>query len=184
MQRLAWLVLVSALLFWLPSCQAPEVAESPAEAGNLRVGAALYQPTIHAVLALDGGFGHAGAAEPLVTEWRREGSGETLRITLEPGVVAVEALAPGVYRLVGAASGGRRLLGEEEGIEPASRVSAIALDPGDVVYAGRLTVREEAGKVLVVEVGGDSELARTAIQLRYPREAARMKPRLMTVMGK
>lgn len=181
MRRLAWCILAAVLVVWLPSCGTPQPEEDAPEVSGLRVGAALYQPTIHAVLAIDGGFGVADAVEPLVTEWQREGSGETLRITLAPKEVAVEALAPGVYRLVGAASGGRRVLGEEEGLAPASRVSVIVLDPGDVVYAGRLMVRERAGKVLAVEVGGDPEPARTAIRLRYPREAERMKPRLLTV---
>jgi hypothetical protein len=167
-------------------CRSRGVEEPPPEKPGVTVSAFLYQPTIHAILVIDGGYGTRKSAEPMVTEWRREGSGETFKLTLSTDSAAVQALTPGVYDLVGASAGGKNFFGQGEGEAAPVRVLPLILEPGDVVYAGRLLLREEVSKDktktrLVIEVGSDEALARSGLQLNYPNEIGRLKVKLLKV---
>ena len=183
MRGFALLLAAGTALLVLEGCQTPAVEQTRAEPPGVAISSPAYQPDIHAVLALNGGYGTIKSAGPLITQWRREGSGESFSLTLSPDVAAVQALTPGVYDLVSATSGGKDVLGEG-----AAGVSAITLEPGDVVYAGRLMMREVTVKSkskdkpktrLAIEVGNTTDIGRNGIQLNYPSVVERMKVKLL-----
>ena len=156
---------------------------------NLRPGVALpaaqYSPAKDAVLVLNGGFGSTQPAGPLVTRWRRKETGETFFLTLTPGVADVQALVPGTYELVSATGLNQQVIGSDgdREIRP-TRVSAVTLRAGDVVYAGRLQVAARKPEDISrpkwrLEVGNDSNVALAGLQRKYPAQAARLRVDLL-----
>jgi hypothetical protein len=153
----------------------------------------LFQPTVHAIVAMSGGFGTAKSAVAIETVWERKGSEERFTAALMPDRVEVKTLKPGHYSLVKAVAAGNDLLAE-----PAKDARPVAvelsLDPGDVVYIGKLLLREETrkrrvkknGKTsteevkrIVLDVKDDMASAKAAVSESHPMQAPALKRRLV-----
>ena len=156
--------------------------------------AAQYTPAKDAILVVNGGFGASKPAGPLVTRWQRKSTGETFFLTLTPDVADVQALVPGTYEVVSATGLNQEVIGAEgdHEIRP-SRVSAVTLRAGDVVYAGRLMVApqkpdKQATGILRskwrLEVGNDRTIALAGLQQKYPGQAGRLRVDLVKLTQK
>jgi hypothetical protein len=167
----------------------PKAAASP----EPTVTEELFQPTVHAILAMSGGFGTAKSAVVVETVWQRKGSEERFTAALMPDRVEVKTLKPGHYSLVKAVAGGNDLLADQP---KESRPIAVelSLDPGDVVYIGKLLLREEKrkrkvkknGKTateevrrIVLDVRDDMASAKAAVSESHPLQAPALKRRLV-----
>ncbi len=177
-----------ATLLALAACTSPEINRLPSMRSGLAVPVAQYRPAADAILVINGGFGTAKSAGPLVTQWRRKTTGETFFLTLDPNIAEVQALVPGTYELVDATGIKQQVIGKGEHEFPASRLGTITLNAGDVVYAGRLLVTpQNLGKkpadslkpYWTVEIGNDSNIAAAGIQRSYPGQAGRMRVDLL-----
>jgi hypothetical protein len=153
----------------------------------------LFQPTVHAILAMSGGFGTAKSAVVVETVWQRKGSEERFTAALMPDRVEVKTLKPGHYALVKAVAGGNDLLAEKAKDARPLAVE-LSLDPGDVVYIGKLLLREETrkrkvkknGKTsteevrrIVLDVRDDMASAKAAVSESHPLQAPALKRRLV-----
>jgi hypothetical protein len=153
----------------------------------------LFQPTVHAILAMSGGFGTAKSAVAVETVWQRKGSEERFTAALMPDRVEVKTLKPGHYALVKAVAGGNDLLAVEAKDARPLAVE-LSLDPGDVVYIGKLLLREETrkrkvrkdGKTsteevrrVVLDVKDDMASAKAAVSESHPLQAPALKRRLV-----
>jgi hypothetical protein len=153
----------------------------------------LFQPTVHAILAMSGGFGTAKSAVVVETVWQRKGSDERFTAALMPDRVEVKTLKPGHYALVKAVAGGNDLLAVEARDARPLAVE-LSLDPGDVVYIGKLLLREETrkrkvrknGKTsteevrrIVLDVRDDMASAKAAVSESHPLQAPSLKRRLV-----
>jgi len=153
----------------------------------------LFQPTVHAILAMSGGFGTAKSAVVVETVWQRKGSDERFTAALMPDRVEVKTLKPGHYALVKAVAGGNDLLAVEAKDARPLAVE-LSLDPGDVVYIGKLLLREETrkrkvkknGKTsteevrrIVLDVRDDMASAKAAVSESHPLQASALKRRLV-----
>ena len=147
----------------------------------------VYQPSIHAIVAMSGGFGPQGSAQPAVTFWRLEGVDQVVEVPLSPDTVTVQTIVAGRYQLERVTVKGRELLiTDSEGSED-SPLSAMALEPGEVIYAGEIFFVEgvaggggsEAGN-LVVRIGHNPKRARKAVFATHSDQAKHMKTRLVT----
>jgi hypothetical protein len=153
----------------------------------------LFQPTVHAILAMSGGFGTAKSAVVVETVWQRKGSEERFTAALMPDRVEVKTLKPGHYALVKAVAGGNDLLAEKAKDARPLAVE-LSLDPGDVVYVGKLLLREETrkrrvkknGKTsteevrrIVLDVRDDMASAKAAVSESHPLQAPALKRRLV-----
>ena len=119
-------------------------------------------------------------------------SEERFTAALMPDRVEVKTLKPGHYSLVKAVAGGNDLLaGQAEGAKPLA--VELSLDPGDVVYIGKLLLRQETrkrkvkknGKTateevtrVVLDVRDDMASAKAAVSESHPLQAAALKRRL------
>ncbi len=147
----------------------------------------IYQPTVHGILALGGGFDDGGSVQPIVTVWRRAGTEQSVRIPLSPDDINVQALHAGRYVLDSLVVDGRELLVTGDDDRKQSPVSDVVLDPGDVVYGGDLIVRYRTSdqpssgskRNMVLRIQRSWERARGAIAKKYARQAANMQARLL-----
>ena len=141
----------------------------------------IYQPTVHGILALSGGFDDGDSVQPIVTVWRRAGTEQSVRIPLSPDDVNVQALHAGRYVLDSLVVDGRELVVTGDDDRKQSPVSDVVLDPGDVIYGGDLIVRQRksdqasTGKKrnMVLRIQSSAERARRAIAKKYSRQAAK-----------
>lgn len=207
------LLLAQGLLVALlvTGCAAPRVGDRPAPQAEAQaeqpfepepedgtISAELYQPTLHGILAVHGGFGAPTDAAPVNTRWRRGGSGQEFTLRLDPNEVTVQPLEPGRYTIIAAEGGGRDDL-EFADKSGKPRSATVVIDPGEVVYAGEIFIREATIKtkpakkdpkqktppppasreVLVIEVKDRADLAKIALSERYPQQARAMKKRLL-----
>jgi hypothetical protein len=198
-----WLVLAAAMLL-LAACQtssgidllsrgAPVDNVPPPAPPGPTVTEELFQPTVHAILAMSGGFGTAKSATAVETVWQRKGSDERFTVSLMPDRVEVKTLKPGHYALVKAVAGGNDLLAEQTKDARALAVE-LSLDPGDVVYVGKLLLREETRKRKVkkdgktateevrrvfLDVQDDMKSAKAAVSETHPLQAPSLKRRLV-----
>jgi hypothetical protein len=133
-----------------------------------------YQPTDHALLVIGGDA--ASSADPLTTVWRRDGASTPFTIELLPGRFRVVGLIPGRYSLVSAAQGDVRadLAGGTV------QVSALQLEPGDVVDAGTLSLRGSGGAASIV-VRDDANGARAAVQATHPLQAGSLRSDVLRI---
>jgi hypothetical protein len=196
---------VPALAMLLAACQTSsgvDLLTRPSAVDNLPKAAAspeptvteeLFQPTVHAILAMSGGFGTAKSAVAVETVWQRKGSEERFSAALMPDRVEVKTLKPGHYSLVKAVAGGNDLLAERT--KDARPIAVeLSLDPGDVVYIGKLLLREEKrkrkvrknGKTsteevrrIVLDVKDDMASAKAAVGESHPLQAPALKRRLV-----
>ncbi|MGE0212166.1 MAG: hypothetical protein AB7S41_10775 [Parvibaculaceae bacterium] len=220
MRKSGFLIVLGVLLA-VSGCAAPRVIDANApspplaadqpppppveQAGDGTISDAFYQPTLHGIIALQGGYGAQGQAQPLVTKWRRGRTGPEFTLRLDPNDVTVQAVEPGRYMLLAAEDGNGQFVdvGDASG---APREITVTVDPGEVVYAGSLgfrvaTVKPKPAKkdakkkkppappapdvaagpreVMLVQVRDQSGAARTAVQARFPQKAAAMKKRLV-----
>lgn len=216
--RSVWLLVLSAVA--LAGCTAPHVGDANApspplemtgppqpvqQAGDGTISEALYQPTLHGIIALQGGYGAEGSAGPVVTKWRRGRTGPEFTLLLKPGEVTLQPVEPGRYMLVAAEDAKGRFVGVGDA-SGSPREVTVSVDPGEAVYAGSFSFRTAAvtpkrakrdatkkkkppapppaseetapEEVMLVEVRDRSGAARTALQARYPQKAAAMKKRL------
>ncbi len=165
------------------------------EERNTGAGAAipdnLYQPTVHAILALSGGYGLAGSEQGIDTVWRRAGANQTVRLRLSPETVTVQTMLAGRYVLDSVVVEGRELLIKSSADSKASPVSDVLLDPGEVIYVGDLLFRERAAKNkkksskknirrLVIRVRSNADKARRGIAARHGDQSSLMKIRLLS----
>jgi len=105
----------------------------------------------------------------------------------------VKTLKPGHYALVKAVAGGNDLLATEAKDAKPLAVE-LSLDPGDVVYIGKLLLREETrkrkvrknGKTsteevkhIVLDVRDDLASAKAAVSESHPLQAPALKRRLV-----
>ena len=97
----------------------------------------------------------------------------------------VQALVPGTYELVSATGLNQQVIGNDgdREIRP-SRVSAVTLRAGDVVYAGRLQVAPRKPEDIsrpkwTIEVGNDRDIALAGLQRKYPGQAGRLRVDLL-----
>jgi hypothetical protein len=205
--RAAWRWPVLALALLLAACQtsssgldllsraAPVDNVPPAAPGPPQptVSEELFQPTVHAILAMSGGFGTAKSATAVETVWQRKGSEERFTASLMPDRVEVKTLKPGHYALVKAVADGNDLLAEQ-GSDARPLAVELSLDPGDVVYIGKLLLREETrrrkvkkdGKTatqevkrVVLDVQDDMKSAKAAVSEVHPLQAPALKRRLV-----
>ncbi len=145
----------------------------------------IYQPTVHAILALGGGYEAGDTGNAIQTIWRRAGTGQSVRLRLSPGEVTVQAMDAGRYVLDSLVVDGSELLVSGAGEQAASPVGDVVLDPGDVIYGGDLVVREgsksSSGNTrnLVLRIKSNAERARAAIAQSYARQAPQMQTRLV-----
>jgi len=179
------------LLTTRPSAR--DSAAKPAASAEPTVTEELFQPTVHAILAMSGGFGTAKSAVVVETVWQRKGSEERFSAALMPDRVEVKTLKPGHYALVKAVAGGNDLLAAEARDAKPLAVE-LSLDPGDVVYIGKLLLREETrkrkvkknGKTsteevrrIVLDVRDDMASAKAAVSESHPLQASALKRRLV-----
>ena len=201
--RGAWRWPVLALALLLAACQtssgldllsrAAPVDNVPSAPPQPTVSEELFQPTVHAILAMSGGFGTAKSATAVETVWQRKGSQERFTASLMPDRVEVKTLKPGHYALVKAVAGGNDLLAEQ-GNDVRPLAVELSLDPGDVVYIGKLLLREETrkrkvkkdGKTatqevkrVVLDVQDDMKSAKAAVSEVHPLQAPALKRRLV-----
>lgn len=147
----------------------------------------IYQPTVHGILALSGGYDDGGTLQSIETIWQRAGTGQSVRVPLSPDAVNVQALQAGRYVLASLVVDGRELLVSGDDDSRQSPVSDVVLDPGDVIYGGDLIVRQRSSKKnssdktqnLILRIQSNSERARQAIAVKYSRQASEMKARLL-----
>lgn len=147
----------------------------------------IYQPTVHAILALSGAFDVDGSKETIETVWRRGGTDQRVRMQLSADAVTVQALAAGRYVLDSLVVDGRELLVSGDDDRAASPVSDLVLDPGDVIYGGDLVVHETRAQEapdsktrnMVLRIANNSRRARAAIAAKYSRQASQMQTRLL-----
>jgi|SRR5690349_19846326 len=197
-----WPVLALALL--LAACQtssgldllsraAPVDNVPPPAPPQPTVSEELFQPTVHAILAMSGGFGTAKSATAVETVWQRKGSEERFTASLMPDRVEVQTLKPGHYALVKAVADGNDLMAEQ-GSDARPLAVELSLDPGDVVYIGKLLLRQETrrrkvkkdGKTatqevkrVVLDVQDDMKSAKAAVSEVHPLQAPALKRRLV-----
>jgi hypothetical protein len=153
----------------------------------------LFQPTVHAIVAMSGGFGTAKSAVVIETVWQRKGSEERFTAALMPDRVEVKTLKPGHYSLVKAVTAGNDLLADQDKDARPLAVE-LSLDPGDVIYIGKLLLREEIrkrrvrknGKTsteevrrVVLDVKDDMASAKAAVSESHPLQAPALKRRLV-----
>ena len=205
--RGAWRWPVLALALLLAACQTSSgldllsrtapVDNVPPALPQPTVSEELFQPTVHAILAMSGGFGTAKSATAVETVWQRKGSQERFTASLMPDRVEVKTLKPGHYALVKAVAGGNDLLAEQ-GNDVRPLAVELSLDPGDVVYIGKLLLREETrkrkvkkdGKTatqevkrVVLDVQDDMKSAKAAVSEVHPLQAPALKRRLVKRAG-
>ena len=181
-----------------PPLAADQTPVAPVEqAADGTVSEEFYQPTLHGIIAMQGGYGAQG--QPVVTKWRRGRTGAEFTLRLDPNDVTLQPVEPGRYMLLAAeAEGGEFVdVGDASG---GPREITVTVDPGEVVYAGSFSFRAAAVKprpakkdakkkpapdattpqeVMLVQVRDQSGAARTALQARFPQKAASMKKRLV-----
>ena len=153
----------------------------------------LFQPTVHAILAMSGGFGTAKSATAVETVWQRTGTEERFTASLAPDRVEVKTLKPGHYALVKATADGNDLLADQ-GSNARPLAVELSLDPGDVIYIGKLLLRQETrkrkvkkdGKTateevkrVVLDVEDDMKSAKAAVSEAHPLQASSLKRRLV-----
>ena len=147
------------------------VVPGSAPEGTGLVSDEFYQPTNHALVAIQNGTG-----TPLTAEWQRTGSSEGFSVVLNPGKYETFGLNPGQYVLVTAkAESDTYEFGGDNVGGP-----VLAVEPGDVVDAGILLVNKKGGRV-TVQIKDDPTAARAAIQARYPLQARAMKSKPLQV---
>jgi hypothetical protein len=205
MLRMPWRRAVLVLALLLAACQTstgvdlltrPSARDSVPKAqatAEPTVTEELFQPTVHAILAMSGGFGTAKSAVVVETVWQRKGSEERFTAALMPDRVEVKTLKPGHYALVKAVAGGNDLLAVEAKDARPLAVE-LSLDPGDVVYIGKLLLREETrkrkvrknGKTsteevrrVVLDVKDEMASAKAAVSESHPLQAPALKRRLV-----
>jgi hypothetical protein len=172
---------IAAIALILASCQSARNDAVSHRVSGADVSEELYQPTDHALLVIEGGAGTVRSAEPLVTRWRNEGTGQTFELRLVPGTPQVRPIKPGRYQLASAASD----VGDFYPRSDASpRVGELLLDPGEVVYAGKLLMREDhaTASTLIIEVKSDPARASAAVAAAHPDQASLLQTRLLTVI--
>lgn len=204
----------------LAGCSGPRIADSNApsppmamnqtpppaveQTGDGTVSEEFYQPTLHGIIALQGGLGAQAQARPVVTRWRRGRTGAEFTLSLDPNDVTLQPVEPGRYTLLAAEGEGGQFveIGDASG-NP--RAITVTVDPGEVVYAGSFSFRTASVKpkpakkdlkkkppapppateaaapreVMLVDVRDQSGAARNALKTRFPQKAASMKKRLV-----
>ena len=160
-------------------------ADEPKETADIPE--SIYQPTVHAILALSGAFDVQGSKETIETVWRRAGTGQKVRMHLSADAVTVQALGAGRYVLDSLVGDGRELLVSGDDDRTASPVSDLVMDPGDVIYGGDLVVHETRAQEssdsktrnMVLRIANNPERARAAVAAKYSRQAGQMQTRLL-----
>ncbi len=187
--RIVWAL---AIMFMVAACSSstPEPVEAEAPDAAAAIPDNLYQPTVHAILALSGGYGLAGSEQGIDTVWRRAGANQTVRLRLSPETVTVQTMLAGRYVLDSVVVEGRELLIKSSADSKASPVSDVLLDPGEVIYVGDLLFRERAAKnkkksskknvrQLVIRVRSNADKARRGIAAKHGDQSSLMKIRLL-----
>lgn len=187
-----------------PPLAADQTPVAPVEqAADGTVSEEFYQPTLHGIIAMQGGYGAGSTAQPVATKWRRGRTGAEFTLRLDPNDVTLQPVEPGRYMLLAAETEGGEFVdvGDASG---APREITVTVDPGEVVYAGSFgfratTIKPKPAKkdpkkksptspapdaatsreVMLVQVRDQSEAARAAMKARFPQKAAAMKKRLV-----
>ena len=179
---------IGAALFVAACSSGSDVAkdrDGPKEVAD--ISKSIYQPTVHAILALSGGFDADGDAQSIETVWHRAGTQQKVRLQLSPDQVTVQALGAGRYVLDSLVVDGRQLLVATDDESRTSPVSDVVLDPGEVIYGGDLIIREreaqrasaDAPRKLVLRISSSAKRARAAVAAKYSRQAGNMQTRLL-----
>ncbi len=175
-----------SLMVLLAACSS---AKSPSEESTDRavVTENIYQPTVHAILALSGGYRSGQETQAIETAWQRAGANETVRLSLSPETVTVRPMMAGRYVLNSLVVDGHELLVTGDNERKASPVSDVVLDPGDVIYVGDMMIRERAPKQgvsgkgktrsMVLQIGTNTDRARQAIASKYAAQSGQMQTR-------
>ncbi|MGI9465238.1 MAG: hypothetical protein ACR2OM_14945 [Aestuariivirgaceae bacterium] len=175
-----------ALVVLLAACsQAKPPSDAPANQAGVPEN--IYQPTVHAILALSGGYSSSEQTQAIETVWRRAGADQSVRLALTPGTVTVRAMLAGRYVLDSLVVDGHELLVTGDDGRKASPVSDVVLDPGDVTYVGDMLVREGVPKQgasgsdrkrnMVLRIGTNADRARQAVAVKYARQSGQMQTR-------
>ena len=175
-----------AIVLFVAACSSgSKVAKEPKQIADIPE--SIYQPTVHAILALSGAFDEDGSKQAIETVWRRAGTSQRVRLQLSPETVTVQALGAGRYVLDSLVVDGRELLvtGDEE--RKASPVNDVVLDPGEVIYGGDLVVHESRtqsssdsrARNMVLRIANNARRARAAVAAKYSRQAGQMQTRLL-----
>lgn len=184
--RVVLVVLVGLAAWLLAACASTGVEdrEPPAPPPVSAASENFYQPGVHAILAVSGGFGSAAEGEPIDTTWRRVGSEQRLRLNLSPQKVTVQPVVAGRYVLEQIRVDGRDILVTSDG-EKRAAVNDVVLDPDEVVYVGDLYLSRKDGQAgskrlrLSLRIGRNPARAQAAIADKFERQAAAMKTRLL-----
>lgn len=181
-----------AIVLLLAACSSgSNVADEPDEPAQAKqiadIPESIYQPTVHAILALSGAFDVDGSKQTIETVWRRAGTSQKVRLQLSPQKVTVQALGPGRYVLDSLVVDGSELLVTGGDERQASPVSDLVLDPGDVIYGGDLVIHETSRQTssdnrarnMVLRIANNTSRAKAAVAVKYARQAGQMQTRLL-----